>query len=137
MPSPNLVPLLHAPPQVADQFKYVFSEMVRNVLEHSQSPVGAFVAAQYYAETKRIAIGIADAGIGIYEHLRQFHDVSILHRRSYWHLRPELLEHTSNLVAQNLTLALASISQKASQPHQYILFCICSSCSLSPYAGAI
>jgi anti-sigma regulatory factor (Ser/Thr protein kinase) len=69
----NLVPLLHASPKVADPIKYVFSEMVRNALEHSASPVGAFVAAQYYPETKRIAIGIADAGIGIYDHIRQFH----------------------------------------------------------------
>ncbi|MBN8875885.1 MAG: hypothetical protein J0H67_23860, partial [Rhodospirillales bacterium] len=51
----NLVPLLHAPPAVADPIRYVFSEMVRNALEHSQSPVGAFVCAQYYRESKRIA----------------------------------------------------------------------------------
>lgn len=34
----NLVPLLHAPAEVADPIKYVFSEMVRNALEHSGSP---------------------------------------------------------------------------------------------------
>ena len=61
----NLVPLLHAPHAVADPIKYVFSEMVRNSLEHSQSPVGAIVCAQYYRDSKRIAIGIADGGIGI------------------------------------------------------------------------
>jgi hypothetical protein len=72
----NLVPLLHAPPEVADPIKYVFSEMVRNAREHASSPVGAFVAAKYYRETKRIAIGIADAGIGIFEHMRQFHAVN-------------------------------------------------------------
>jgi anti-sigma regulatory factor (Ser/Thr protein kinase) len=71
----NLVPLLHAPAEVADPIKYVFSEMVRNAMEHANSSVGAFVAAQYYAESQRIAIGIADAGIGIYEHMRQFHPV--------------------------------------------------------------
>jgi anti-sigma regulatory factor (Ser/Thr protein kinase) len=71
----NLVPLLHAPKEVADPIKYVFSEMVRNVLEHSKSLIGAFVAAQYYAEYRRIAIGIADAGIGIYAHMQRFHKV--------------------------------------------------------------
>jgi anti-sigma regulatory factor (Ser/Thr protein kinase) len=70
------VPLLHAPAEVADPIKYVFSEMVRNVLEHSDSPIGAFVAAQYYAETHRIAIGIADAGIGIFNHMKRFHHVT-------------------------------------------------------------
>ncbi|HEX4371495.1 MAG TPA: hypothetical protein VH019_09120 [Rhizomicrobium sp.] len=71
----NLVPLLHAPPEVADPIKYVFSEMVRNVLEHSSSPVGAFVTAQYYQESKRIAIGIADAGIGVFGHMSRHHTV--------------------------------------------------------------
>ncbi len=69
----NLVPLLHAPPAVADPIRYVFSEMVRNALEHSQSPVGAFVCAQYYRESKRIAIGIADAGRGIPSSMRRSH----------------------------------------------------------------
>lgn len=72
----SLVPLLHAPPAVADPIKYVFSEMVRNVLEHSQSQVGAFVCAQYYRESKRIAIGIADAGVGIYNSMRRHHRVN-------------------------------------------------------------
>jgi hypothetical protein len=49
----KLVPLLHVEPEVADPIKYVFSEMVRNALEHSSSSVGAFVAAQYYPKTKR------------------------------------------------------------------------------------
>jgi anti-sigma regulatory factor (Ser/Thr protein kinase) len=71
----NLVPLLHAPPAVADPIRYVFSEMVRNALEHSSSPVGAFVCAQYYSESKRIAIGIADAGIGVLGSMERHHRV--------------------------------------------------------------
>jgi hypothetical protein len=67
--------LLHAPKEVSDPIKYVFSEIVRNTLEHSGSPVGAFVAAQYYAKSKRIAIGIADAGIGVFQHMKRFHSV--------------------------------------------------------------
>src|SRR4029077_8549798 len=53
-----------------------FSEMVRNVLEHSQSPVGAFACAQYYAKDRRVSIGIADAGIGICSHMGRFHKIS-------------------------------------------------------------
>ncbi len=72
----ELVPLLHAPPQVADPIKYVFSEMGRNVLEHAGSPIGAFVCAQYYRKSNRIAIGIADAGIGIGRSMARSHPVS-------------------------------------------------------------
>lgn len=72
----SLIPLLHAPPEVADPIKYVFSEIVRNVLEHSRSPIGAFVCAQYYQRSKKISIGVADCGIGILGHMRQHHNVS-------------------------------------------------------------
>ena len=69
----NLIPLLHAARPVADPIRYVVSELGRNVLEHSQSPVGGFVCAQYYRNQKRIAIGMADAGIGIATAIRQSH----------------------------------------------------------------
>jgi len=69
----NLIPLLHAAPAVADPIRYVISELGRNVLEHSQSPVGGFVCAQYFRNQKRIAIGMADAGIGITNAIRQSH----------------------------------------------------------------
>ena len=72
----NLVPLLHAPPEVADPIRYVFSEMGRNALEHSQSPVGAFVCAQYYKKTNRVSIGIADAGLGILGTMARYHRVN-------------------------------------------------------------
>lgn len=71
----NLIPLLHAPAAVADPIKYVFSEMVRNALEHSHSSVGVFVCAQYYRESKRIAIGVADAGVGVLHSMSRFHKV--------------------------------------------------------------
>jgi anti-sigma regulatory factor (Ser/Thr protein kinase) len=69
----NLIPLLHAAPSVADPIRYVISELGRNVLEHSQSPVGGFVCAQYFRNKQRIAIGIADAGIGIHRAIRASH----------------------------------------------------------------
>lgn len=72
----NLIPLLHAAPAVADPIKYVISELGRNVIEHSGSPVGGFVCAQYFKDKKRIAIGIADAGVGVKEALRRYHHPS-------------------------------------------------------------
>ena len=51
--------------------QYCMSELLRNVLEHSNSPDGAFVCAHNYTGTgtHRVTIGIADCGIGISKHL--------------------------------------------------------------------
>jgi len=69
----NLIPLLHTNPSVADPIRYVVSELGRNVLEHANSRVGGFVCAQYFRDQRRIAIGMADAGIGIAAAIRQSH----------------------------------------------------------------
>jgi anti-sigma regulatory factor (Ser/Thr protein kinase) len=69
----ELIPLLHAAPNVADPIRYVISELGRNVIEHARSGVGAFVCAQYFKDKKRIAIGIADSGRGIFHAIRQSH----------------------------------------------------------------
>lgn len=61
----DIIPLLHVEPAQADPIKYVISELVRNVLEHSLSPHGAIVSAQYYKDSNMIRIGIADTGVGI------------------------------------------------------------------------
>lgn len=70
----NLIPLLHAAQAVSDPIRYVISELGRNVLEHSGSPTGGFVCAQYFKDKRRIAIGMADAGIGIFEAMRPYHN---------------------------------------------------------------
>ncbi|WP_324068657.1 MAG: ATP-binding protein [Flavobacterium sp.] len=69
----ELVPLLHSPPKQADAIKYVMSEMIRNVLEHSQSLNGAILCAQYSKKSNRVSIGIADTGIGLKKALSHFH----------------------------------------------------------------
>lgn len=61
----DMVPLLHTTPEQAYPIKYVMSELVRNVLEHSKSPIGAIVCAQYFKKSNRISIGVADRGVGI------------------------------------------------------------------------
>jgi len=63
----DVIPLLHLAPSHADAIKYTVGELVRNVLEHSKSPHGAVVAAQYYAKSKTIRLGICDTGVGIRE----------------------------------------------------------------------
>ncbi len=70
----ELVPLLHCSPEQADPIKYVLSEMIRNVMEHSRSPEGAIVCAKYLKKSNRITIGIADCGIGIKESLNRYHN---------------------------------------------------------------
>jgi anti-sigma regulatory factor (Ser/Thr protein kinase) len=69
----DMVPLLHATPDEAGPIKYVITELVRNVLEHASSPIGAMVCAQYYATTQRLAVGVADMGIGIRQSVGVFH----------------------------------------------------------------
>lgn len=64
--------LLHldSEPDGLAAIRYCVSELVRNVLEHSQSSEGAYVCAQRFVkEPKRVTIAVADCGIGIQGHL--------------------------------------------------------------------
>lgn len=51
--------------------QYCISELIRNALEHSSSSQGAYVCAINLAEGNppRVAIGVADCGVGIAAHL--------------------------------------------------------------------
>ena len=71
----DVVPLLHTTPEQAYPIKYVISELVRNVLEHSQCRFGAFVCAQYFNKSNRISIGVADRGIGIMKAINKSYNV--------------------------------------------------------------
>lgn len=66
----DMIPLLHLPEDKSTVIKYVIGELVRNVLEHSQSHKGAIVAARYYRQSNRISIGICDTGIGIWKSMQ-------------------------------------------------------------------
>jgi anti-sigma regulatory factor (Ser/Thr protein kinase) len=72
----EIVPLLHLEPNHAEPIKYIMSELIRNVLEHSGSPHGAFVSAQYYKKSNAIRIGIADTGQGVRSAITQSHSAS-------------------------------------------------------------
>lgn len=67
----EMIPLLHLEAKPAQSLRYISSELIRNVLEHSHSPHGALVSAQYYKKSHSIRIGIVDSGIGIQKALKQ------------------------------------------------------------------
>src|SRR6266550_812687 len=67
----EMIPLLHLAPQQADAIKYTVGELVRNVLEHSESKNGAVVAAQYYQKSNIIRLGLCDTGVGIWKTITQ------------------------------------------------------------------
>lgn len=69
----DVIPLLHLDPKQSEPIKYIISELVRNVLEHSRSTNGAAVSAQYYKKSNTIRIGIADTGIGIKDSINFSH----------------------------------------------------------------
>lgn len=54
---------------VVDAFHWCISEILDNVLQHSESTEG-FVMVQIHSESKRVAICVADTGIGILASLR-------------------------------------------------------------------
>jgi anti-sigma regulatory factor (Ser/Thr protein kinase) len=67
----DVTPLLHLEPIHAEPIRYIMSELIRNVLEHSLSEHGAIVCAQYYEKSNTIRVGIADTGIGIWKSIRE------------------------------------------------------------------
>lgn len=67
----EITPLLHLEPRHAEPIRYIMSELIRNVLEHSLSREGAIVSAQYHLKSNTIRIGIVDTGVGILKTIRQ------------------------------------------------------------------
>lgn len=66
---------LEQDPESLAAVQYCVSELLRNVLEHSSSPDGAFVCAHRYTkkEPRRVTIAVADCGEGIAAHLSRAH----------------------------------------------------------------
>lgn len=76
---PAIVTLLHVTDKAAEAVVYAFSELVRNVLEHSESADGALVCAQRFGgktKTPRVSIGVADTGVGLRGSLAKAHTVA-------------------------------------------------------------
>src|SRR5664279_63149 len=77
--------------------RYVISELVRNVLEHSGSTRAAFVAAQYVAESKTLGVGVCDAGIGVRASLSEHHSVHSDAEALYLAMRPGITGKSSRI----------------------------------------
>lgn len=92
-----MVPLLHTTPEQAYPIKYVMSELVRNVLEHSRSQIGAIVSAQYFKKTNRISIGVADRGIGIKTAINKSYNAKSDHEALELALRPGITGTTTKI----------------------------------------
>jgi anti-sigma regulatory factor (Ser/Thr protein kinase) len=92
----DMIPLLHLDPKHSEPIKYIISEIVRNVLEHSGSTHGAIVAAQFYAKTNTLRIGIVDSGVGITQTIRKFHVVKTDLEAIQLALTPGITGTTSN-----------------------------------------
>lgn len=80
----DIDPILHTDRNTSRTVKHVFSELLRNVIEHSRSKVGGHVCATYNRKKKKISIGISDCGQGILNGMRGYrnfnsHLESILH----------------------------------------------------------
>lgn len=104
--------------------QYVLVELLRNVLQHSQDPLGAVAAAQRMGPQQRrpkpmIQIAVADAGIGIPRSLHRAHPHLVDYRQA---LERALLPHISGTFEEGLTgsfenagLGLYMISEMARQ----------------------
>ena len=71
----DMIPLLHLKPEQAKPIRYIISELIRNVFEHSESKIGAILCAQYYKKSNTIRLGIVDRGVGIKKTMSSFYPV--------------------------------------------------------------
>lgn len=69
----EVIPLLHLKTRQVEAIRYIISELVRNVLEHADSSIGAIVSAQYHKKSNMIRIGIVDTGVGIKTTINKSH----------------------------------------------------------------
>lgn len=51
--------------QVANAVSSIFSELIRNVFDHSQTHLDAFAALQTYPQGNRVTVAVSDSGLGI------------------------------------------------------------------------
>ena len=78
----EMIPMLHKEPEQVSPIRYIMSELIRNVIEHSNSSYGALVCAQHYPKTHKIRIGVADVGIGIKKSINQAYPEAETHLKA-------------------------------------------------------
>jgi anti-sigma regulatory factor (Ser/Thr protein kinase) len=81
-------PILHTDRENSRVIKHVFSELLRNIIEHSRSPDGGNVCATYNRKRRKVSIGISDAGIGIMQSMTLHHHVTTHRQAIALALRP-------------------------------------------------
>ncbi len=57
-------------PELEGAVRYSIVELLRNIVQHSRSPVGGLAMAQYYPNTGIVELAVADVGIGILQALQ-------------------------------------------------------------------
>ncbi len=62
--SAGLLTLEHCQ-EAADALKYAMTELARNVLQHSGSPIGGVAIAQHFPDDRRIQVAMCDLGQGV------------------------------------------------------------------------
>jgi len=68
-------PLLHTTRENSRVIKHVFSELIRNVIEHAGAGAGANVCATYNRRKNKISIGISDSGKGLFNSIARSHSL--------------------------------------------------------------
>lgn len=90
-------PILHTNRENSRVIKHVFSEILRNVLEHSDATFGANICATYNVKKKKISIGISDAGKGLFSSIVRNHRISTNKEAIIKALTPGISGTTSRL----------------------------------------
>jgi anti-sigma regulatory factor (Ser/Thr protein kinase) len=90
-------PILHTTQDTSPTVKHVFSELLRNVLEHSLAPFGGHVCATYNRNRKKISVGISDNGQGILKGMRGFRDFTSHKEAILYALTPGISGTTSRI----------------------------------------
>ncbi len=53
-----------------DYLRYLFTEIMNNVIDHSRSPIGGIAMAQHYPNKKEVQFVVADRGVGFLENIK-------------------------------------------------------------------
>jgi len=91
-----------------DDLTLVLTELIQNVLDHSESPVGGFLSARAYKEVRDVRFAVADFGIGIRQTLSRRFDIATDKAAIRRALQEEV---TSRSSSRNLGLGLAHLHE--------------------------
>jgi hypothetical protein len=101
--------------------QYVVVELLRNVLQHSQDPLGGIAAAQLmqvgplYSEIPCVQVAVGDCGIGIHHALREKHpdvnDSKVALEKALWPHISGMFEEGLTGSGQNAGMGLFFISE--------------------------